>query len=128
MTALPPDDLDNIIIQALREFTASVREENWVGREREAISVYTFSHLIRRCNPNSQFHDPGQVCIEGAVPPNSTDKKPQINKDLIVWENAKMNCWILSENSLNVVNYPLLIMQWKVLSFWRELKHPEDPD
>lgn len=118
--------LDHTIIKSLEEFFYQIREENWIGREHEAVSLFVFSHLIKKCAQDSVLYDPAQICIEGAVPPTLANKKKTVNKDLVIWEKGAMNCFKRSGNNLITDYAPLAVLEWKVLGFWRKLRHPDN--
>jgi len=56
--------LDRVIRSSLEGFVEDIASEAWWGKEREAVSLFAFSHLIRRCAKGTPFFDPGQVGLE----------------------------------------------------------------
>lgn len=109
--------INEIIKQSLVEFVEDIRTNSWLGREREAISLYVFAHLLKFCKDSSFLYDPAQICIEGAVPRLvDVDKeyKRQVCKDLIIWPEPRMTCW---DEQRKPTRVPIVIMKWKTIGF-----------
>ena len=99
--------IDTIIRQALKEFTAKVFADSWWGKEREAVSLFAFGHLIKQCRPDGVLFDPAQIGIEVRVPKAARrGVKREVCKDLIVWSGPGATCW--SKN-----HWPIAILEWK---------------
>ncbi len=104
--------LDTIIRAAAEEFLRAVCVSHWWGREREAISLFAFGYLQRRCTPGSVLFDPTQIAIEACVPgPPALNKKGRVNKDLVIWPKPGMTLW---NDNRDASNKPLAVMEWKV--------------
>jgi len=104
-------ELNTVIRQSLSEFVGDIFESGWFGREREAISLYTFGYLLRYCNKNNFLKDAKQIGIEVAVPQLSVpNAKTDVCKDLVIWPKPAMTCW---NNLRQHVNYPSAILEWK---------------
>jgi hypothetical protein len=120
--------IDNIVRDSLTEFVEDVFRSAWRGREREAVSLYAFGFLQGHIQTNGILSDPTQIAIEAAVPSHpSLNVKGRVCKDLVLWPEPKMTCW---NQSWEVVNYPLAIMEWKAfrLRSSRPLVSHEDID
>ena len=104
-------DLDNDIRASLASFVDDVFTNNWRGREREAISVYAFGHLVPRCGDGRLLRSPTQIGIEVAVPqiPGGSAKR-QVCKDLVLWSEPGQTCW---DAAGHPTIYPMAIMEWK---------------
>lgn len=100
-------EIDLIVRNSLTDFTERVFSTNWWGKEREAVSLFAFGHLITYCRPNTIFYDPAQICIEARVKrAQELGKKAEICKDLAVWPKPGETCW--TDDA-----FPLAIMEWK---------------
>lgn len=72
--------------RSLSDFLGYIRQNDWSGRENEAVSFYALGFLQRECEPDTLLNDPMQIGIEvGAT--DSTNKSPnsQTRKDLVIW-------------------------------------------
>lgn len=105
--------IDSIIRRSLTSFTESVFDSNWFGKEREAVSLYAFGHLLPLCRPDSVLYDPTQIGIEVRVPSPDGEsyKNAETMKDLIVWPEPEWTCWDENGQSTRV---PLTLVEWKV--------------
>ena len=61
-------EIDRIARESLTDFVGHVFAEEWFGREREAVSLYTLGYLLPHCRPDGFLRHPTQIGIEGAVP------------------------------------------------------------
>jgi len=104
MVTISMPNIDTIIDHSIRDFLADIRNKGWFGREREAISLFVFSQLIKHI-----IHT--RIMIEGAVPQLKTLGKELVCKDIVIWEKPYMTCW---NKGQKLTNYPLAIMEWKV--------------
>ena len=113
--------LDDIIRRALSSFAAEALDGSWNGRrEREAVSLFVFGHLLRHVGPSSFLHDPTQIGIEVPVPQvvietnesnaRGSARKLQVCKDVVIWPRPRMTCWD-SEGKATVA--PAAILEWK---------------
>lgn len=89
----------------LLEFIEEIKNEKWFGKERELVSRFAFSKLVKNVNCCSEFYDTGQVGIEVRVEQVTAGKK-EVCKDMIIWRRANQTVW--SSNSA-----PLCIIEWK---------------
>ncbi|MDZ7337874.1 MAG: hypothetical protein ONB30_04985 [candidate division KSB1 bacterium] len=100
-------EIDNVVRNSLTDFTNRVFTSAWWGKEREAVSLFAFGHLIKHCRPGSVLYDPAQIGIEVRVPKaDSVGKKAEICKDLVIWPKPGLTCW--NENE-----WPVAILEWK---------------
>jgi hypothetical protein len=113
-------ELDNVIRAALTEFANGLFRGSWRGREREAVSVFVLGHLAPRVSPLGPIRHATQLAIEAAVPGvEGLNQKGRVNKDLVVWPEARMTLW---DKDWNPVNVPVAVLEWKV--FRAIHKHP----
>ncbi len=104
--------IDTIVRDSLTEFVADVFGSSWKGREREAVSLYAFGYLQRQIRKGGILRDPRQIGIEVTVPSKkSLNPKGRVCKDLVLWREPKMTCW---NAGWEVINFPLVVMEWKV--------------
>ena len=114
-------ELDSIIRESLVSFASVLSSAAWAGRrEREAVSLYAFGHLLKQVCPGSFLHDPAQIGIEIPVPQisepvrsvgkNARRMKPQVCKDLVIWPQPAMTCW---DQFGEPTIYPAAILEWK---------------
>ena len=105
-------ELDMIIRIAAEEFVTAVFSSRWRGREREAISLFAFGYLQRRCVAGSILSDPTQIAIEACVPGVlQLNPKERVNKDLVIWPRPGMSLW---DENWDERHEPLTVMEWKV--------------
>lgn len=114
-------ELDAIVRNSFISFVSDVRLESWTGRrEREAISLYAFGHLLKQVRQGSVLYDPAQIGIEIPVPQipeygrvcrkSERRRKTQVCKDLVIWPQPAMTCWDLNDNPTVA---PVAILEWK---------------
>lgn len=105
-------EIEEIIERSLERFLFYVRENDWFGRENEAVNLYAFGFLLRECISTGPLVDPTQIGIEvGAAPAPKKGANACVRKDLVIWPQPEMNCWFPRSNSLNK---PLAVVEWKV--------------
>jgi len=102
--------LDDIIVGSLKAFLDYVHQNNWIGRENEAVSLYAFGFLQKKCSDDGPLLSPTQIGIE--VGASDTPKSPnsQVRKDLVIWRTPGANRWYPAYRK----SEPLAIMEWKV--------------
>lgn len=93
--------LQNELRQLISAFFIDVKKEHWFGKEREMISRFAFTHLIK-----SKLLSPEQIGIEVRVKQVNTGGKKEVCKDLIIWKYPNQTVW-------SKENTPLCIMEWK---------------
>jgi hypothetical protein len=105
-------EIDLIIRQSLKDLAEDVFASNWFGREREAVSLYAFDHLLQYCREDSVLSDPTQIAIEGAVPQiPEPNRKTLVCKDLVIWPRPGMTCW---NEEREPVQYPVVMVKWQM--------------
>lgn len=87
------------------EFIREIQEEKWFGKERELVSRFVFSKLVKNIGCCSEFTDPEQIGIEVRVSQVTSGKK-EVCKDLVIWKYKNQTKW--SED-----NVPICIIEWK---------------
>ena len=97
--------LTRLIERCFHDFTKNTSAA-WLGREREAISLYAFRYLINRCGPRSCIK-PDQIGIEVAVPQLNTHArhKEQVCKDLVIWRNG-------GDTARTAPDGPAAVLEW----------------
>lgn len=91
----------------LTEFFLEIQKENWPAKEREIISRFAFSKLVKNTDQCPKFYDPAQLGIEVRVKQIfGENKKEFVCKDLIIWKDPNSTAW--TQNNL-----PIVIMEWK---------------
>lgn len=104
-------EIDKIVMKQLVIFEADINRTLWIGREREAISLFVFGYLINACNKNSVLKEPTQIGIEVAVPQlKESGRKETVCKDLVIWSKPRLTCW---NSDKNPTMFPLCILEWK---------------
>ena len=105
------EDIDTLVESSLRDLIVQVFENDWIGRERELVSLYAFGCLLDHCKPGSFLHHPSQIGIEVAVPQLPGERrKAQVCKDLIIWPAPRMTCW---DTHRRAVKHPAVVIEWK---------------
>lgn len=113
--------LDEIIRRSLVSFAEDMFEGSWTGRrEREAVSLYVFGHLLQQVNKDGVLHSATQIGIEFPVPQVDAETskgisgragaKQQVCKDVVIWPESRMTCW--DEEGRPTIA-PLAILEWK---------------
>ena len=105
------NEIDEIIGSLLSDLVADIFSIDWVGRERELVSLFALGYLSKRCKIGSFLHDPAQIGIEVAVPQLPGDgRKAQVCKDLVIWPAPGMTCW---DQYRRPIHHPSVIIEWK---------------
>jgi len=108
------EELDRVVRESVSRFVEDIFQNGWLGREREAISLYSFGYLQNYCKPGIFLRDPTQIGIEVAVPQLiQENRKKQVCKDLVIWSEPGMTCW---DQNWQPVHHPVAILEWKVNS------------
>ncbi len=89
----------------LLEFIDEIRNEKWFGKERELVSRFTFSKLVKNIDCCAELYDTRQIGIEVRVE-QVVDGKKEVCKDMVIWKEPNQNAW--TEN-----NVPYCIIEWK---------------
>lgn len=99
--------LEELLEQALTEFFREISQEKWPAKERELVSRFAFSVLVRKTGINPAFFDPGQLGIEVRVKQvPGENRKEHVCKDLLIWKRPNSSAW-------TEFNVPLVILEWK---------------
>lgn len=109
--------LDDAVRSALETFAEDALDGSWSGqREREAVSLFAFGALVDQVGPQGFLNDPRQIGLEVPIPQvtvgdeNSTNKKDQVCKDVIIWPEPRMTCW--DERQQPTIP-PVAVVEWK---------------
>lgn len=116
--------LDEIVRRSLSSFAADALNASWTGRrEREAVSLYVFGHLLQQVNASGFLRDPTQIGVEFPVPQIDSNTgtaisgrrgtKRQVCKDVVIWPQPRMTCW---DEDGNPTVAPAAIIEWKFSS------------
>ena len=98
--------LQQHILRMLNEFIIEIKNEHWFGKEREIVSRFAFSNLVKNIGCCEQLFDPGQIAIEVRVKQIKENGKKEVCKDLVIWSQPNQTVW-------SNYNVPLCIMEWK---------------
>lgn len=109
--------LDATIRSALTEFTQHCLDGSWDGcREREAVSAFAFGPLLNQISADGFLTNSTQISLEVPIPQvvqkgeQSDDKKNQVCKDIVIWDQPGMTCWDeLGEPTIA----PAAVLEWK---------------
>jgi hypothetical protein len=94
------------IFRMLNEFIVEIKNEQWFGKERELVSRFAFSKLVKNVGCCEELFDPAQIAIEVRVKQIKENGKKEVCKDLIIWSQPNQTVW-------GDHNFPLCIMEWK---------------
>tara|TARA_R110001583_G_scaffold175656_1_gene330298 strand:+ start:649 stop:1122 length:474 start_codon:yes stop_codon:yes gene_type:complete len=91
----------------LSEFFWEINREKWPGKERELVSRFAFSKLVKNVSTCPEFYDSAQIGLEVWVKQNKgINRKEFVCKDFIIWGKPNSNAWTEE-------NIPIVIMEWK---------------
>ncbi len=117
MSGVQTDSMDDVLRSALTSFAREALAGDWRGRrEREAVSLFAFGHLLHEVLAGTALYDPAQITIEFPVPQitgrdgAAVSAKSQVCKDLVIWSHPAMTCW--DEEGRPTVP-PAAILEWK---------------
>lgn len=124
-------ELDEVVRRSLSSFASESLSGGWSGRrEREAVSLFVFGHLLRHVRPDSVLHDAAQITIEFPVPQvaaasataisGRAGAKTQVCKDVVLWPEPGMTCWDASGDPTVA---PMAIIEWKF-----DVRRVHEPD
>ncbi len=109
--------LDLIVRTALASFFDDFCRVDWYGRERDAVNLFVFGHLLTGVAPGSILSDPAQLGIEMPVPQVVEGKrfkgKKYVCKDVVIWPRPKMT---VGNTYKQERIYPLSVMEWKSIN------------
>lgn len=102
-------DLLRIFKREILSFATTLKNEAWIGKEREIISRFVFSNLLRVIQPNTAFYSSSQIGIEVRVKQTyqTDESKNEVCKDLVIWKTEYKTVFSDPYES------PLLIVEWK---------------
>jgi hypothetical protein len=89
----------------LQEFIKEIEDDKWFGKERELVSRFTFSKLVKNIGCCPEFYDASQLGIEVRVK-QVVEGKKEVCKDMLIWKTPNQTAW--SED-----NVPACIIEWK---------------
>jgi hypothetical protein len=89
----------------LEEFIKEIEDEKWFGKERELVSRFAFSKLVKNIDCCPELYDTEQIAIEVRVK-QVTEGKREVCKDMIIWKNRNQTTW-------DKDNVPICIIEWK---------------
>jgi len=108
---------DDSVRSALETFANEALDGSWNGRrEREAVSLFAFGALVDQVEPQGVLRDSRQIGLEVPIPQvtvgdeDSTNKKDQVCKDVIIWPESRMTCW---DERQNPTIPPVAVIEWK---------------
>lgn len=117
MSGVQTGSMDDVVRSALISFANESLAGDWRGRrEREAVSLFAFRHLLREVHPKGPLFDSAQITIEFPVPQvKGCDGAPaltkrQVCKDLVIWPQPGMTCW---DDAGRPTIPPAALLEWK---------------
>jgi hypothetical protein len=99
------NDIREELRRMFLEFIEEIEKEKWFGKERELVSRFTFSKLVKNVGCCSELYDTRQFGIEVRVE-QVVEGKKEVCKDMVIWKKPNQNVW--SED-----NVPICIIEWK---------------
>jgi hypothetical protein len=90
----------------LLEFVAEIEAAKWQGKERELVSHFAFSKLVKNIGCCPALSDPAQIAIEVRVKQVKGRAKENVCKDMMIW--PKPGLTFMQEGAV-----PLCIIEWK---------------
>ena len=95
--------IDRFIEDALVSFGAWFTDAEWVGKEHDAVNLFTMGFLAEDVQPGAAIYDLRQIRIESPVPQLPGHRnKPAANKDLVIWHDPLATTWDADYNSVNI--------------------------
>jgi len=103
--------IDRFIEDTLVEFNDWFIEADWIGKERDAVNLFTMGFLAKNVQPDAAIHDLRQIRIEVGIAqlPDHRVKKA-VGKDLTIWKDPLQTTWDIDYQPVNV---PWVVLEWK---------------
>lgn len=103
--------IDRFIEDALVEFNDWFIESDWIGKERDAVNLFTMGFLAKNVQPGAAIHDLRQIRIESPIVQLPDHRERQTGgKDLTIWRDPLQTTW---SPEYKAINAPWVIMEWK---------------
>jgi hypothetical protein len=99
-------NLKSELRRMLLEFIQEIETNNWQGKERELVSHFAFSKLVKQIGCCPEFYDSAQIAIEVRVIQVEGRGKLHVCKDMLIWPQPGQT--FMQENAV-----PLCIVEWK---------------
>lgn len=111
--------IDDLVRGALTAFIDDFTSSHWWGKEHDCVNRFVHGFLMPQCGASSVLRHPTQIGIEvGVAQPRGLFARGAARKDVVIWPEPWMSCW---NEAWKPVNYPLAVMEWKVLRTTRPL-------
>jgi len=105
------NELDMIIADSLSSMFDYVLAHSWRGEEAEAVSLFAFEHLVKRCG-GSVLQDMAQVDLGVWLQaPEGIGAEQESRQDLVIWPAAALAA---RGEDRHTAHSPLAVMEWKV--------------
>jgi hypothetical protein len=99
-------DLKPELRRMLLEFLSEIEAARWQGLERELVSHFAFSKLVRNIGCCKEFYDTAQIAIEVRVKQVAGRSKENVCKDMIIWPQS-------GQTFRQPGAVPLCVIEWK---------------
>gem|GEM_PF-3003790 len=110
LPALGDLENDEMLEQHLKrmftEFFAEIKAEGWFGKEREMVSRFAFTKLVKNIGCCNDLYDSGQIGVEVRVNQVIVPGKKEVCKDMVIWKIPNQTAW-------SKAPVPLWIIEWK---------------
>ena len=112
--------IDRFIEDSLVDFNCWFKDAEWVGKERDAVNLFTMGFLAKGVQLGAAIYDLRQIRIEAPAFHLAEQRKNKaVVKDLVIWKDPLTTTW---DSDYNAVNAPWVIIEWK---FKRKGKKPK---
>lgn len=109
-------EIDLIVERSLRQLAADNHVREWCAKENDWVNYFAHRHLLVQCSRRGPIKEPGQICIEVAVPqPPNREKyqKLSVRRDLVIWPRCGDAAF---DTDYVPCKHPLAILEWTVYS------------
>ncbi len=94
------------IRRMLLAFIQEIEASKWQGKERELVSHFAFSQLVKNVGCCPDLYDTAQIAIEVRVKQVPGGSKANVCKDMMIWPKP-------GQTFMNTAAVPLCIIEWK---------------
>ncbi|MBL0019581.1 MAG: hypothetical protein IPP17_24900 [Bacteroidetes bacterium] len=98
--------LKDHIRRMLLEFIHEIEAAKWQGKERELVSHFAFSKLVKNVGCCPEFQDVAQIAIEVRVKQVKGRSKENVCKDMMIWPKP-------GQTFMDKGAVPCCIIEWK---------------
>ena len=104
--------IDRFLEAAIAEFAKWLREDSWLGKERDCVNIFASRFVLPAVSKKSAITDYSQVRIECGVP-QPKDKRyarPSAAKDFVIWHGPWDVAW---DSDWKPKRAPWVVIEWK---------------